>query len=1026
MARATNEAFLAVRTEGLMLPPELLQRVADLDTELPGLTGTDYHLAEGERLNEVVNRTWNRLTGLWPRLSAELAAAGPDDALTGATRERWLLPLFQELGYGRLQRKAAVEIERKTYSISHSWHAIPIHLVGAGLDIDKRTPGQAGAARSSPHSIVQEFLNRSDDHLWGFVSNGLRLRILRDNISLTRQAFVEFDLSAIMDGELYADFRLLWLLCHQSRVEAERPESCCLEQWYDEAKQLGTRALDQLRDGVESAITALGSGFLSHKVNTVLHERLASGDLSTQDFYRQILRLVYRLIFLFVSEDRDLLLAPDGDAGAKRRYLEHYSTQRLRRIAGKLRGSRHDDLYESLKVVMDKLDQTGCPELGISPLGSLLWSPDAVADLTDTHIANRDLLGAVRALAFIKRGGTLRQIDYRNLGPEELGGVYESLLELHPEIHRQAAAFELNTAAGHERKTTGSYYTPDSLVQCLLDSALEPVMNDAESGKWGEEAAQALLTMKVCDPAVGSGHFLIAAAHRIARRVAAARTGDAEPSPADTRAALRDVIGRCLYGVDINPMSAELCRVNLWLEAMEPGKPLTFLDHHIRVGNALLGTTPELIAKGIPDDAFKPISGDDRALCTALKRKNQQQREAGQQDMLHLMVAEPMVEYKLLAAQSRKIDEAPDVDIKDIERKADQFRRFVVSPEYQNSQRVCDSWCAAFVWSKKAGSVDPITTNTLFRLESDADALSAIQACELERLAEQYQFFHWHLAFPEVFAKGGFDCVLGNPPWEKVQIEEIQFFASHNSPIANLKGLARKDAIRRLPETDHELAEIWQLAKQGNENLQKIIRNAGLYPLTGIGKFNSYALFAELYCRIRSELGRCGLIVPTGIATDDNTKFFFQYTIESNLLRALYDFQNRRGFFDDVHKQFKFCLLTIGYSSDEQKANFEFFCEDIADIADATKTFSLTANEIKAFNPNTQNCPIFRSARDAELTLQIYELNDVLLREENISDSLYQISVWRMINTADDADIFLDSNERSESSVPVVEAKTTH
>ena len=154
-------------------------------------------------------------------------------------------------------------------------------------------------------------------------------------------------------------------------------------------------------------------------------------------------------------------------------------------------------------------------------------------------------------------------------------------------------------------------------MQSLLDSALDPVVAEAIKGKTGVEAENAVLALKVCDPAVGSGHFLVGAAHRLARHLARVRAlahGESEPSPLFYQHALRDVIGRCLYGVDVNPMSAELCRVSLWLEALEPGKPLSFLDHHIRIGNSLLGATPQLIVDGLPDDAFNPIEGDDKAV----------------------------------------------------------------------------------------------------------------------------------------------------------------------------------------------------------------------------------------------------------------------------------------------------------------------------------------------------------------------------------------------------------------------------
>ena len=357
-------------------------------------------------------------------------------------------------------------------------------------------------------------------------------------------------------------------------------------------------------------------------------------------------------------------------------------------------------------------------------------------------------------------------MDYRNLGAEELGGVYEGLLALTPRVSGDGADFTFAEFAGNARKTSGSYYTPDSLVQCLLDSALDPVVVEALRGKTGADAERAILDLKVCDPAVGSGHFLVGAAHRLARHLARARAhaaGESEPSPLLYQHALRDVIGRCLYGVDMNPMAAELCRVSLWLEALEPGKPLSFLDHHIRVGNSLLGTTPELIEAGLPDEAFKPMQGDDRKVCTGLRRRNKAERESGQRDMGYLMVAEPSAEYYTLGARSRLIDESPDGTLGEVRGREEEFRRFERSGEYRHRWLVADAWCAAFVQGKGAtdgtgAGRDPalcITTDTVLGLEANAEALASAQRREVERLAAEYQFFHWHLAFPEVFEGGG-------------------------------------------------------------------------------------------------------------------------------------------------------------------------------------------------------------------------------------------------------------------------------
>jgi len=790
-----NQPFSTIKTEGLLLPPELIARVADLDPKLPGIRPEDYNLPKGERINEATNRSWNRLTALWARFRKELEGLSEGDAATGLTRDRWLLPLFDELGYGRLQRHQALDIDGKTYAISHLWGHAPIHLVGAGLDLDKRAPGQVGAAQASPHGLVQQFLNRTDDHLWAFVSNGLKLRILRDNVSLTRQAYVEFDLAAMMDGELYADFRLLWLLCHQSRVEGERPAQCWLEKWSQEAREQGARALEHLREGVEEAISALGSGFLANPANMALHARLASGELEAQDYYRQLLRLVYRLIFLFVAEDRDLLLA-GNDETARQRYRDYYSTARLRRIAHRLKGGRHEDLFEGLKLVMDKLHADGCPALALPALGSFLWDPAKLPDLSTASIRNRDFLEAVRALAFVEQERMLRPIDYRNLGPEELGSVYESLLELHPELHREAASFELRTTAGSERKTTGSYYTPESLIQELLNSALDPMLDQAASTANPERS---ILSLKVCDPAAGSGHFLVAAAHRIARRLAAVRSGDEEAAPGEVRLALREVVSHCLYGVDINEMAVELCKVSLWMTAMTPGRPLSFLDHRIRCGNSLLGATPALIAQGIPDDVLKPVEGDDKKPCSAYKAQNKKERQSRMDDLFRQGASSWSRLCKLSDAVSR-MNGVADEDISGVREQASVYATVAGSEECRHSHLVANAWCAAFVWKKHK---DPVllyllTEASFRRLEQSPDKCPDWMRGEIQRLAAQYQFFHGHLEFPDVFRiasgdappddeahgwYGGFDVVLGNPPWERIKLQEKEWFAERSPEI---------------------------------------------------------------------------------------------------------------------------------------------------------------------------------------------------------------------------------------------------
>jgi len=1023
----TRDLFTTVRTEGGLLPADLLQRIAAGDSDLEGLRPSDYHLAGTERLNEAISRAWNRLLGAWTAFRAAAEKLPQGDLSTSPTRERWLLILFQELGYGRLSAARAVEIEGKAYPISHFWQNSPIHLVGFRVDLDRRTRGVAGAARTSPHSLVQEFLNRSDDHLWGFVSNGLRLRILRDNVSLTRQSYVEFDLEGMMDGEVYADFALLWLLCHESRVEGERPEQCWLERWVRIAQQQGTRALEHLRDGVTKAINSLGSGFLAHPHNTGLREKLRSGQLDKQDYFRQLLRLVYRIIFLFAAEDRGLLLDPNADPAARRRYQRFYSTARLRRLAEKRRGTKHADLYQGLCVVMERLgSDAGCPELALPALGSFLWSDQAIPDLTGADIANHDLLDAVRALAFTVEEKVFRVIDYKNMGAEELGSVYESLLEMHPELNAEVAAFDLKVAPGHERKTTGSYYTPASLVNCLLDSALDPVVDKAVKK---DDPEQAILNLKICDPACGSGHFLLSAAHRIAKRLAAIRTGDEEPAPEVLRQALRDCIGHCIYGVDINPMAVELCKVSLWMEAMEPGKPLTFLDHHIRCGNSLLGATPALLANGIPDEAFKPITGDDKAYCRELKKQNKSERKDFEQGQAALFY--PWERLGDLATAMVDLDEMPDDTPQAVRAKQERYEQFVKSTGYLFGHLWADAWCAAFVWRKvpeRDGGPPYAITEEIFRAtEKSPHSVPQWMKDEVRRLARQYQFFHWHLEFPDVFRvpaadekpeneqtgwSGGFDVVLGNPPWERIKLQEKEFFAARAPEIAEApNAAARRRMIAKLAETNPALHNEFKEALRRAEGESRLVRDTGRYPLCGRGDVNTYSIFAELKRSLLNPRGRVGCIVPSGIATDDTTKFFFQDLMDAGSLVSLYDFENRSKIFPAVDSRMKFCLLTMATAGGRaaRATDFVFFAHDVADLAEQDRHFTLTAEEIALLNPNTRTCPIFRSRADAELTKAIYRRVPVLIKEardDRPEENSWGISFLRMFDMTNDSHLF--------------------
>jgi len=1010
-----------VKTEGSLMPEELLLRILAQDRSLPGMDPEAYHLGKNERLGEAVNRSWTRLVGLWASFCEALAKLPETDQATTLTREKWLLPLFQELGYGRLSKAPSLDIEGRSYPVSHQWSHSPIHLLGCRVDLDTRQKGVQGAASASPHGLVQDLLNRSDAHFWGFVSNGLQLRVLRDHKSLTQQAYVEFDLETIMDGEHYSDFMLLWLTCHQSRVEAEKNEECWLEQWFEKTRSEGIRALDHLRGGVETAIAELGTGFLSHPKNGALHESLSEGKLPAQDFYRELLRLVYRLVFLFVAEDRELLLDPNADPKARDRYLHYYSTHRLRDLSLKTRGTAHGDLWQSLRVVMSLLAEGG-PQLGLPALGSYLWRRESLPHLVDAELANEHLLKALRALCTVKDGKKRLVVNWRNIGAEELGSIYESLLELHPNLHRESGRFELDTAAGHERKTTGSYYTPTSLVDCLLDSALDPVLDEAAKKP---ESEKAILDLKVCDPACGSGHFLVAAARRIAKRLAQVRAGEDEPSPKAVQHALRDVVGHCIFGVDLNPMAVELCKVSLWMEAMEPGRPLSFLDSHIQCGNALLGTTPALMARGIPDEAFEPIEGDDKKIASILKKRNKQERQ-GQSSLFASFVHEARVGYNEITTKVSNLETADDADIQDIKVKENGWQGLTSSADYQRAKLLADTWCAAFVWPKTTmDEANAAPTQSLWEtMKAHPDKAPVFTRATVQQIAQDHAFFHWHLAFPQVFTpsaapnvgavtgwEGGFGCVLGNPPWERLKIQEKEWFAEHRPEIvAAPNAAARRKMIVALADTDPTLLAMFQKDLRLAEGEGHLVRSSGRFPLCGKGDVNTFTVFAETNLMLMAERARVGCVIPTGIATDDTTKDFFAHIAGSGRLASLFDFQSGPGLFAEVgHARFKFCLLTLRRDISDREgdpASFAFGLRNTAHIADESRVFALSAADIALLNPNTHTCPVFRYRRDAEITKTIYRHIPVLVKEGPPEENPWGVSFMAMFHMANDSGLF--------------------
>lgn len=1024
--------FTTVRVVGSALPADVLTH-AVTGRELPGLSGDDYGLELHVTPREAANRAWSVLTGAWHGFREAVERLSAEETATALTRSKWLLIVLRELGFGVVGPTPAggLTADDRSFAISHEAQGdIPLHLLGWSVELDRRTKGLAGAAERAPHVLVQEYLNRSPDALWGIVSNGRLLRLLRDSSTIVGQSYVEFDLEAMFDGEVFSDFVALYLTCHATRFATRDdelgPASCWLEQWRTFAAEAGTRALHGLRDGVARAIEALGSGFLEHPTNDKLRAALGNpgGTITAADLHQSLLRLVYRLLFCFVAEDRGLLLDPDADTTVRERYDRWFSTARLRRIARRRRGTRHHDLWEGLSVVLDGLGRDeGRPELGLRGLGGLF--DVGPADVTaGCALANDALLSAIQNLSVVQPpgGGPRRAVDYRNLGAEELGGVYESLLELVPRVDLDRRHFSLDTVAGNERRTSGSYYTPTSLIDCVLDSALDALLDAAERTP---DPQAALLDLTVCDPACGSGHFLVAAAKRIAARLALLRAGGAQPSVVDEQEAMAEVVACCIYGVDLNPLAAELAKVSLWLESMQPGRALSFLDAHIKVGNALLGTTPALLAAGIPDAAFTALDGDDKPVVKSLKKRNAAERDTGTAELfttetINVGTGELRTELEAIALK-------PATSLADVHLAEQRFRQFDRSPELRHRRLVADAWCAAFV-ARKHHDAPAITHGVLRRFDespTNNDAAAKLVA----EISAEYRFFHWHLEFPQIFHvdgatavtmptgwTGGFSCVVGNPPWERIKLQEQEFFAARDPDIAAApNAAARKRLIAALADAHPALHAEFLAAKRRADGESQFLRLSGRYPLCGRGDINTYAVFAEHDRTITGEHGRMGVVVPTGIATDATTQHFFKELVNRRALVSLYDFENRQSLFEAVDSRMKFCVLTVGgRDAGVDRAEFAFFLHHPDELANEGRRFELTPGQLTRLNPNTGTCPVFRTRRDAEITLRTYERWPILIGDAdrdadgNPWGVTFATRLWHM---AEDAEWFRNRSD---------------
>lgn len=992
----------------------------------------------------------------------------------GTRRARDLMErLLQSLGYTLDRQATNIEVAGTGYDITYTCQQLgkmPFIVIGEGIhadgsidtldkcSLDYRAKG--GMRKKSAHATMLEYLNATEN-VYGIISNGQIVRLIRNSGQLVKLTYIEFDLRRMLEEDKYTEFCLMFRLLHASRFHINGDEPCVMERWFNMSIESGNRIRNGLSLAVQKTMETIGNAVLTSegKGNEDLRKAFTEGTMDAAKLNKELIHFIYRLLFLFIIEERGLVYQiPDSpDAPNYKQlcawqdiYKKFYAASRLRHLSelAYLKQRQYFDLWQGLMDTFHLFEpDTFGERLGIKPLGGVLFGRETLHWLKQCQVSNHDVLTAFSALnEFTDERQQRVKINYSSLDVEEFGSVYEGILEMRPFVQPgvSAADWQFGFVGGLDRQSTSSYYTRPDLVQNLIKTTLEPVIKEKISHlSTTEEKVKALLNMKVCDAASGSGHIVLAMARTIAWYICTLRTGEDNPASLDYRQALREVISRCVYAVDYNPDAVELCKVVLWIEGYCAGKPLSFLDHHIRCGNSVLGVSAlQMLIDGVPD---KALTAEDKDTLKALKKMNQEAIKAvngdcGNEQLLGLensFGVENITTAQIgLADKIRFINHLPEDTLEEEIIKQERWKELMDSARVDCLRRACDIYTYAFYNTVKHEEIikekedvngkwqlEPEVpyTKTVIRALQEIDAMECLEKgkplptyylqlsadfkTEVKRMADEQRFFHWCVEFPEVFAANkGFDVMCGNPPWDKLQMEEEKWFAGKNNDIVKAANQAdRKKKISQLEAEDPILYQEFQKACNAIASQSNFVKNSGRFPLTAVGKLELSSLFAELCLSFTKEAW--GLVLPTGIAVNDSNKYFFSKLIDENRLISLYDFENREKLFD-IDSRFKFCLITAGKAQAEPRTvSGGFYLTRIDHLLDPRRIYTLRTDDFARFNPNTKLCPIFRTAKDANLTAKIYRKAPILINDET-KENIWGIRFMMMFNMASASSVF--------------------
>ena len=1047
---------------------------------MPGQLFTNYFLEEGIHRTTAWQESLSQpadLDAFRAQARALLENAAAFHTLNEASTEQELIrPLFDLLGWAHYLPQQGSDQNQD----------IPDHLLFAGAEskaraaakpAPQRYPDALAVAESkrfnlpldaregkqtgSPHAQILRYLATADINSdgrirWGILTNG-RIWRLYDRRALPRASgYYQVDLNAALNaGDGAHSLRAFRLLFGRP---AFSPQHGAQTSFLEDAIAEGRRYEEQVASDL--------SGTVFDKVYPALVRALADkSGAELEDVRQAALIFLYRLLFLLYAEDRDLLPVNDSrydDYGLRKSVRDDVDQ---RTAAGDAFSGFASHYYDHISTLCRQVDK-GDPTIGLPPYNGGLFARQAAPLLEQVRLSDAVLAPIIHNLSHTEGESGRRFVNYRDMTVQQLGSIYERLLEREPV--RTPEGEIVVRPNSYARKDSGSFYTPQPLVDLIVERTLTPLLEERKAAFHAKAAAlqsdtrakaartadlrpldpaAAALDLKVLDPAMGSGHFLVTAVDFLSDAIAdlveyaptvAPWLEDAYTSPLlDRIAAIRTdilarahasdwvideaqltdqaiirrmVLKRCIYGVDKNPLTVELAKVSLWLHSFTVGAPLSFLDHHLRCGDSLIGLRVH--------DATQEL-----------------QRFTG------LFADSAVVGTESAAEGMQEIEEMSDADVSEVQQSAELFRG--VEQTTAELRGLMDflcglRWLTAGMKKKQLTQYEYPLTMTLGRNAADAYRLlargpHAFNAAPSESengdwqefthmwnaarsIADRETFLHWEVAFPGVWRHwqddrptGGFDAIIGNPPWDRIKLQEVEWFATRSSELALAPtAAARRRGIKQLRQQDDPLVADFDAAKLRADRLGQLIRVSGHYPLLGGGDINLYSLFVERAMRLTKPDGIVGLLTPSGIYADKTAARFFKSISTSGRVGGLFDFENRKIFFPDVHASFKFCALIFG--GEERRfpqTDCAFFLHDTAAIDDPDRCFPLAPADFARVNPNTGTAPVFRTRRDADITRRIYESHPALVdRSGDDEVRAWPVRYVRMFDMTNDSHLF--------------------